>query len=246
MKYDGLGSEELAHRLGVPRCLVEAQVTSALDMVHRLAAEGAPAGTVVLADEQTAGRGRLARKWISPRNKGIWLGYLVRPGTGVTGGLLAIRVGLAVLDTLADLDVTGYIKWPNDVLVRNRKLAGILCEGRAGGDPDAWVAVGIGMNVYGPVAPEIRREAIALDEVAARITRISVLEKLVPGLNRLSQEPVLDAVERERFQRRDWLSGRLLSSPLAGAACGIDGDGALLVRTPSGIERVVGGSVVTA
>jgi BirA family biotin operon repressor/biotin-[acetyl-CoA-carboxylase] ligase len=150
------------------------------------------------------------------------------------------------LETLAEIGVAAFIKWPNDVLVRDRKLAGVLCEARSDGESDPWVAVGIGMNVHGPVASEIIREAIALDEVVPRITRLAVLLKLVPRLQHLSHERALDTGERERFRKHDWLSGRLLSDPLAGAACGIDRDGALLVRTPSGIERVVGGSVVTA
>jgi len=245
LRYDGLDGEELACRLGVARCIVAARVTSALDLVHQLARQGAPAGAVVLVNEQTAGRGRLARKWISPPNTGIWLGYLVRPGHAVSGGLPAIRVGLAVLETLAELGVEAFIKWPNDVLVRDRKLAGILCEARSSGESNPWVAVGVGINVHGPVVPEIIREAIALDEVVPLITRIAVLKELVPRLQRISYEPALDAGEREKFRKHDWLSGRLLSDPLTGAACGIDGDGALLVRTPSGIERVVGGSVVT-
>ena len=246
MRYDGLESEELARLLGVSQCIVMERVTSALDLVHHIASEGAPAGAMVLADEQTAGRGRQARKWISPPRKGIWLGYLVRLGYPVAGGLLAIRVGLTVLEAVAELGVTAFIKWPNDVMVRNRKLAGILCEVRSMDESQPWVAVGIGMNVHGPVAPELIEQTIVLDEVIPRISRVGVLKRLVPRLHHLSHEPALDAGERETFHRHDWLEGRLLSNPLVGAACGIDGDGALLVRTSVGIERIVGGSVVTA
>jgi BirA family biotin operon repressor/biotin-[acetyl-CoA-carboxylase] ligase len=246
VNYDGLCSEELSHRLGGTPCHVVARVTSALDAIHGMAREGAAAGTLVLADEQTAGRGRLSRRWLSPPSQGIWLGYLVRPECAIAGGVLAIRVGLVVLGALTELCVKGAIKWPNDLMVRNRKLAGVLCEVRSGEDSKQWVAVGIGMNVHGPIAPEIAADAIALEEAVPQITRVAVLEKLVPPLHRLSEAPVLDLAERDRYRRNDWLAGRRLAGPVAGIASGIDADGALLVRTRLRTERVLGGSVVTA
>lgn len=238
MNYDGLTPADLAARLGSPDCLVLARVTSTMDIVHSLAAEGAPAGTVVLAEEQVAGRGRQGRHWHSPAGKGIWLGYLLRPRAQAAGGVLALRVGLAVASALRDLGAAPSLKWPNDILLGSRKAAGILCEARG------WVAVGVGMNVHGPLPPEVREHAVALDQVVPRASRVAVLERLVPRLHQVGEAPVLSADERAAYQAQDWLAGRQLLEPVRGRAVGVDLDGALLVETPLGRERVVAGSVV--
>jgi BirA family biotin operon repressor/biotin-[acetyl-CoA-carboxylase] ligase len=246
VSYDGLNPEELARRLRAPSCLSLVKVTSTLDIIHELAAEGAPAGTVVVADEQVAGRGRFGRKWSSPPKTGIWLGYLMRPTAALQSGVLAIRVGLVVLEVLERFGIRARLKWPNDVVLRDRKLAGVICEARWSGETPRWVAAGIGINVHGPLPAEIAREAVALDEVCEDVTRISILELLVPKLHSLPDVSDLLEEERERFGRHDWLKGRRLRGPLTGSPCGIDHEGALLVRTAQGVERIVGGSVVAA
>jgi BirA family biotin operon repressor/biotin-[acetyl-CoA-carboxylase] ligase len=246
MSYEGLSPRELAELLRAPSCLSLARVTSVLDIVHELAAERAPAGTVVIADEQVAGRGRHGRVWHSPPRSGIWLGYLLRPAVPQEGGVLAIRVGLTLVEILTDLGVTCFLKWPNDVIVGERKVAGVLCESRWKHDRVRWVAVGVGVNVYNPVPSELADEAVALEDVQAGVTRLAVLERLVPRLHGISDQPQLDARERECFGRHDWLRGRRLGAPVTGVASGIDVDGALLVETSTGTERVVGGGVVAA
>ncbi len=243
--YDGIGSEELARRLRAPRCLSLTRVGSTLDVVHAEAAAGAPAGTVVLADEQLAGRGRHGRRWHSAPGAGIWLGLLARPGPAAPG-VLALRVGLAVAEGLRSAGVAAHVKWPNDVMLHDRKLAGVLCETRWHGARLAWVAVGIGMNVHGPLPEDLRARAIALDEVEPGITRVGVLERIVPRLLDLSSRPTLSAGERERFAAVDWLAGKRLAAPVAGVVIGLEDDGTLLVRTETEVSRIVGGSVVTA
>jgi BirA family biotin operon repressor/biotin-[acetyl-CoA-carboxylase] ligase len=138
------------------------------------------------------------------------------------------------------------LKWPNDVVVDDRKLAGILCEAKWERDLLEWMAIGIGINVHGPLPAEIARQAIALEEVVPSVTRIVVLEQLAPLLHDLSDEPTLATPERVTYAQYDWLVNRKVSEPVAGTACGIDGDGALLVKTENGMERVLGGSVVAA
>src|SRR5712692_9312198 len=103
MIYDGLQPADLAARLRAPGCLSLASVTCTMDILHELAAEGAPAGTVVLADEQISGRGRQGRRWHSPAGNGVWLSYLSRPSHATESGVLALRVGLAVADALAEV-----------------------------------------------------------------------------------------------------------------------------------------------
>jgi BirA family biotin operon repressor/biotin-[acetyl-CoA-carboxylase] ligase len=160
MNYDGVSSQALAARLETPLLLCVDEVPSVLDLVHELAADGADAGWVVLSDTQTAGRGRQGRRWVSPRGAGIWLGYLFRPGHTLEGGVLSLRVGLTAARALDALGVAVSIKWPNDILLSDRKLAGVLCEARGSG-PTGWVAIGIGMNVCGPVLPEVADVAVS-------------------------------------------------------------------------------------
>jgi BirA family biotin operon repressor/biotin-[acetyl-CoA-carboxylase] ligase len=245
MSYDGLEPSELAARLKAPSCLSLARVTSTLDIIHELAAEGAPDGSVVLADEQVAGRGRFGKRWSSPPQTGIWLGYLVRPETQLEPGVLSLRVGLALVATLQDLGIASHLKWPNDVMLEGSKVAGVLSEARWMGSRMRWIALGIGINVSGRLPLEIGAQAATLHDVKPGITRIEVLERLVPRLQRVSHSPKMSGNEREWYSRHDWLRGRRLRNPISGTAAGIDEDGALLVDTDRGVQRVVGGSVVT-
>jgi len=234
--YDGLGESELQALLGAPRVVLRASTGSTLDDAHTLAAEGAAGGTVVVADAQTAGRGRLGRAWQSPAGAGIWLAIVLRPAIAPAAGALAVRAGLACVHALARLapPLAPRLKWPNDVMVVDRKAGGVLCEARWVGDRLAWVALGVGMNVHGPVAPEVRDRAVALDQVDAGLTRAAVLAAIVPGLAALGARPaVLDDAEREAFRRVSW-------SPDGETVEGLDPDGALLVRRAGGIlERRV-------
>jgi BirA family biotin operon repressor/biotin-[acetyl-CoA-carboxylase] ligase len=245
MTYDGLTPDELARRTGAPQLLVLGEVTSALDVLHDLAAEGAPSGAAVLADVQTRGRGRQGRSWHSPAGQGIWLAYLVRPPVPLESGVLALRVGLAVAAALERLGARPRLKWPNDVVLDGRKVAGILCEARSTPAAEVWVAVGIGMNVHGPLPAALTQGAITLDEAVA-VTRVAVLERLLPLLHELALAPRLDPTERRVYAALDWLRGRRLQAPAAGVARGIDADGALLVETDAGPRRVIAGSVELA
>lgn len=242
LTYDGLAPAELAARLRARSCLVLPRVTSTLDIVHELAEEGAPAGTVVLAEEQVAGRGRQGRRWHSPPGTGIWLGYLMLPTSEPASGVVALRVGLAVAAAVGDLGARAALKWPNDVVLENRKLSGILCEARSARGR-GWIAIGVGLNVHGPLPAEVGDRGIALDQVIGGVTRVEVLERLVPRLHALSSAPALSSDECAEYGARDWLAGKELRQPVAGRAIGVDTDGALLVATGRGRERVVAGSV---
>ncbi len=246
MKYEGLDPAALAARLGVPSCLAIEQVTSTLDIMHELAVEGAPSGALVLADEQIRGRGRQSRRWYSPKGCGVWLSTLKRPSTPVESGVLALRTGMAVVRALADLDVVAKLKWPNDVMVHDRKLAGVLCEARWRGQEIAWVALGIGINVHGPLPAAIADRAISLDEILPGVNRLMVLDALMPWLRVMSDRPTLDERECVEFGRCDWLVGCAVRGPVEGTASGIDRTGALLIETTHGVEHVVGGNVVPA
>lgn len=227
--YDGLGAGELAARLGVPAAHLFDQVGSTLDVAHALA-PSAPTGTLVLADEQTAGRGRHGRRWTSAPGAGIWLTLVERPTDARALDVLSLRCGLyaaEALDALAGARVG--VKWPNDLHVRDRKLAGILIETRWRGTAPDWVAIGFGLNV---VAPDVAT-GIGL---APGASRVAVLERLVPALRRAAAASRhLSAEELARWRARDIAPTRELTSPAIGRAAGISAEGDLLVAEPGGV-----------
>jgi BirA family transcriptional regulator, biotin operon repressor / biotin---[acetyl-CoA-carboxylase] ligase len=247
MTLDGLPGPALARRWGVPSCLLAREVGSALDEVHGLGAAGAPAGSIVLAEAQTAGRGRDGRTWQSPVG-GIWLALLLRPRTAALG-IVSIRAGLVLADVVDELvgAPQARLKWPNDVLLRERKLAGVLCEGRWQGDALQWLGVGIGINVANPLPPELRERAIALDEVLPGIRRLDVLDRLVPALTRIGMSADrLSESEVTAFAARDWLRDRDLRAPVTGRGAGVRADGALMVAGEGQIALVRDGHVEPA
>jgi BirA family biotin operon repressor/biotin-[acetyl-CoA-carboxylase] ligase len=229
--YDGLDVRQLERATGAPLVIVESTVPSTQDVAHRRAAEGAPSGTLVLADEQTAGRGRQGRPWSSPAGGGVWLSLLLRPARPPQGGVLAIRCGLACLAALDEVapGVAALLRWPNDIVVSGRKLGGILCEAHWSGSALSWVAVGVGLNVAGAVDPAVQRRAIALADVATGVSRVALVAALVPRLRALEPlPPLLDAAERRAFLAAEWRdAGPEATADLAS-------DGALLVRAASG------------
>ena len=214
----------------MPQCGLFHELDSTFTATHDLGAQGAPAGTVVIAEAQTAGRGRDGRTWHSPAG-GVWLAMLLRPARAELG-VISVRVGLAVADAVDALLGRGEtrLKWPNDVLLADRKLAGILCEGRWHGESLQWLAVGVGVNVCNTIPAAVARRAVALNEWLPAVQRLDLLDRLVPALAGLaSGEPALSERECTAFAARDWLQGRQLRSPAAGRARGLRPDGALLV-----------------
>jgi len=253
LSIDDIPAAALARRWGVPQCGVFRTLSSSLDAIHDLGAQGAPTGTVVLAEEQTAGRGRDGRTWHSPAG-GVWLGMLLRPAPPLPAlGVLSLRVGLVLADVVEAVlgirptAISGPragLKWPNDVLISDRKVAGILCEGRWQGESLQWLGIGIGMNVVNEIPAELQGRAVALRELRPSVRCIDVLDQLVPALLRLTAHGAqLTQFECAAFARRDWLRGRQLRTPLAGRAAGIRPDGALLVDTGAGTTMVQGGHV---
>jgi len=247
---DDIPANLLARRWGVPQCGVFRTLSSSLDAIHDVAAQGAPAGTVVVVEEQTAGRGRDGRTWRSPAG-GVWLAMLLRPPVPVLGAV-SLRVGLVLADVVDDLIGRGRgggasrarLKWPNDVLIDDRKVAGILCEGRWQGDALQWLGVGVGVNVANEIPTELADRAIALRELLPDIRRLDVLDRLVPALVPLTAHHApLTESECTAFARRDWLRGRQLRAPIAGRAAGVRPDGALLVDTGAGTTMVREGHV---
>ena len=239
--YDGVRPDELATILHLPAVVAYESVSSTLDVAHVLGARGALSGTLVLAETQTAGRGRGGKRWTSVPGAGIWLTLVERNVEAAVVELLALRLGLAAasaLDAFSDDPVR--VKWPNDLYAGGRKLAGILVEARwRDGAPD-WVAIGMGINIRLP--PDMPN-AYAL---RAGSSRLDVLRGLVPALRgALRGRGVLGSAELVELKRRDLTRGRRIELPGQGTVEGVSELGELLVRTDSGsIDRYRAGSLV--
>jgi BirA family biotin operon repressor/biotin-[acetyl-CoA-carboxylase] ligase len=208
------------------------------DRARELALGGAPHGTVVVAEYQTAGRGRQGRAWSAPPGRALTLSAVVRRPENEME-LLPLRVAVAVCEACeATVPVECRIKWPNDVWIMERKVAGILIEARP---QEGWAVVGIGVNVETPeeeLAGELRDTATSLRiATGGPVDRDAVLGSLFDRLaHRLAaRHDVVIAA----FRERDVLYGRQIawtqdSRRMSGEARGIDDDGALVVFTESG------------
>lgn len=212
-----------------------ATVESTQDAVHALAGQGASEGTAVAAMEQTAGRGSRRSDW-SSRPGGLWMSVLLRPARESAMQALGLRAGLAVVRTLEALGVRGLmIKWPNDIMASDRKAGGILCEARWNGERPAWVAVGVGLNVSNALPEELSESATRLADQGLRTGLEELAQAVGDALVEAGQATgPLSATELDALAERDWLVHRMLESPEAGRAEGMEPDGALRVRRADG------------
>jgi BirA family biotin operon repressor/biotin-[acetyl-CoA-carboxylase] ligase len=221
---------------------------STQDLLHELAAAGAAAGTVVLARQQTEGRGSRGRAWASPPG-GLWMSVLLRPAVAPALEVLSLRAALAVSDAIEHRmpGIEVRVKWPNDLMVGARKLGGILCEARWHGDCLAWVAVGVGVNVANPIPGPLGGTAIALGSVVPGAVPDPLVEPIAEGIAGLGdRRGHLTDTELASVRARDWLAGKRLREPGTGIAGGVARDGALLLRLEDGrITEIRSGRVLT-
>jgi BirA family transcriptional regulator, biotin operon repressor / biotin---[acetyl-CoA-carboxylase] ligase len=213
-------------RLGAPR--VHRRRTESTNTVAReLAGTGAPHGTLVTADEQTAGRGRQGRAWSAPLGASLLCSWVIR-GAGGVPSLLSLAAGVAVAELAGE---QARVKWPNDVLIDGRKLSGILVEGRP---QEHWAVLGIGINVAlrpEQLPEELRARAATLGLTPADLE--PTLARLRDGLERwlsASDAEVLQAVralDALRGEPVSWEGG-------SGTGAGIDDFGRLIVARPDG------------
>jgi BirA family biotin operon repressor/biotin-[acetyl-CoA-carboxylase] ligase len=166
---------------------------------------------------------------------------LARPrGAGLE--VLSLRAGLAVAELLDRLGAGARVglKWPNDLMLDDRKAGGILCEARWQGGALAWVVLGLGLNVTNTPPAELAAIATWLASALPGVGPADLVEPVVAALRGVDAAagPLTDD-ERARFAQRDWLRGRALEAPMAGTAAGLAADGALLVRRPDGTTAAV-------
>jgi BirA family biotin operon repressor/biotin-[acetyl-CoA-carboxylase] ligase len=227
-----------------------ARTDSTNSRARELAAAGAPHGTVVTAAEQSEGRGRQGRSWTAPAGKALLYSALLRP-LGQHDTLLPLAVPLAVCEAAEELEpgIECGVKWPNDVQVDGRKLAGVLIEARP---QDGWAVIGVGLNLAiapDEFPPELRETATSLSTERVHTLSPIGLQKAVvlPAAEALSRrlERWLGADQRavlDQWRRRDVLRGREIAwDGGSGIADGIDDRGYLLVIVPGG-ERVAVGA----
>lgn len=232
------------------REVCESTNTALLDAADR----GAPHRTVLVCHRQTGGRGRRGRTWISSPAGSLTFSLLWRfpPGAPLPMGL-SLAVGVAVARALEDVGAQGVqLKWPNDVLVRGRKLAGILVDLQNGRAAPAAAVIGIGINLRLP--PDLPSDAFPAGDLYLAMAepppRLDLLARLLIEL-----DATLETFDREGFGafRDPWLARHAMqdvvvqvagdNQTLSGVCRGLDVDGALLLETDSGLQRIVVGDV---
>ena len=209
--------------LGRPRLHLR-ETSSTNDRARQLAAAGAPHGTLVTAAAQNSGRGRQGRTWSAPPGHALLMSLVLRDAHPLLPLAAAVGVSAAV-------GAEAQIKWPNDVLLSDRKLAGILAEGRP---QEGWVVLGIGVNVAVRVEdlpPELHDTAATLGRTPADVEPF--LTELLSVLERTLALPTAELLDA--WRARDALRGRPISwSGGTGTAAGIDGEGRLVVELAGG------------
>jgi BirA family biotin operon repressor/biotin-[acetyl-CoA-carboxylase] ligase len=259
---DVLHADDLISRLGKTKVIgrdvrVFQATTSTNDVIEKLARDGVKEGVVVFAESQTRGRGRLGRRWLSPAKRGLWFSVLLRPDlrpqetTRLTvASATALRRAIAS-QTGLELE----IKWPNDLLVRGKKVAGILTELNAELDHVRYVILGIGVDVNlsaGDFPAELRKVATSLRaELGKPVSRpelaVAILRELDRDYARLGSgqfAAVADEWEEHGTTIGQEVTIRTGNRQIRGRAESLDEDGALLLRTDHGhLERIIGGDV---
>jgi BirA family biotin operon repressor/biotin-[acetyl-CoA-carboxylase] ligase len=259
---DLLHADDLLSRLGTTRIVgrdirVFERTTSTNDIVARLARDGMREGAVVFAESQSRGRGRLGRPWISPARKGLWFSILLRPDLPPQSATqLTVATATALARAIAlQTSLAPEIKWPNDILIRGKKAAGILTELTAELDHVKEMVLGIGVDVNLDAADlprDLRKTATSLKiESGQALDRaelaVAILRELDADYERIRQGQ-FELVAAEWRQRCGTLgrpvSIRVGDRVIRGRAESLDAEGALLLRTQHGhLERIIGGDV---
>jgi len=231
------------------------ELASTNDEAKRLGAAGAPAGTLVVAERQTAGRGRLGRTWTSPPG-GLWLSLLLRPNLPLADlGPLTVLAAVALAKALArETGVKARIKWPNDLLVEQHKIAGILAEAQGELGCANQVVLGLGLNVNQETADfpaDIRARATSLRGILGHeMRRAPILRAFLEVFEDLYEHGLIHgfrdvlaqaAANSATLGHPVRITGQ--SGVLEGLAVRLDPDGALVVRTATGDVRVMAGDI---
>jgi len=232
------------------------QVDSTNNRLREQALQGAPAGSVCLAEMQHAGRGRRGRTWESPFAANLYLSLLCRSAAGAASlGGLSLVTGIAVLRSLRDFGVDGAgLKWPNDILADSAKLAGILIDVVGESSGPCAVIIGVGINVAMPPPAAARIDQTWTDlqtltgcaDISRNRLAARLLDHVLPAVAEFEAQGLQPFLEE--WRRHDMVDGRdvdlrLANEVIRGTARGIDAGGALLVDTAAGRRRFASGEV---
>lgn len=259
---DVLHADDLLARLGKTKIIgrdirVFEQTTSTNDVIEKLARDGVKEGVVVFAESQTKGRGRLGRNWMSPVRKGLWFSVLLRPPLRPQESTqLTVAAATALWRAIHDL--TGLqpeIKWPNDILLRGKKVVGVLTELSAETDRVKHITLGVGVDVNQTASEfpaDLKKIATSLKiELGETISRPELATAILRELDRdyaricAGQFPaVADEWEQHCTTIGRNVAIHIGDRRIRGRAESLDDDGALIVRTEHGrLERIIGGDV---
>ncbi len=248
LRAKSFGSEIHAYR----------SVKSTISIANKLANDGAPEGTVVIAEKQSQGRGRLGRQWHSPEGVGAYLTLIARPKLNPADApILSIVTALAYVEAIKRVTgISAQVKWPNDVTIRGRKVAGILTELTTDRDRIAHILVSVGMNLnhtreHFPQA--LRKKASSLRIARGKkVDRIAMVQRFLEAFERRYLQYLNDGFPalRKRVLKHSSLIGHdvmILGArgykPIYGRALDIDDSGRLVVKTDSGTQALLSGEV---
>lgn len=225
----------------------EESVESTQKIAHRLAYEGAKTGTVVIAEEQVSGRGRMDRKWYSPKHTGIWMSLIIRPAISLSKApQLTLLAAVSIVQAIEE--VTGLspdIKWPNDILINGKKVTGILTELQAEADRINSIIIGVGMNVnqlQEDLPSELQTVASSLAiETGRKIARAELIRSIFSHFEKMYElylaegfYPIKLLWESYAISIGKQIKARTLTATIEGKAIGITEDGVLQLEDASG------------
>jgi len=254
---DRLFPAELAYRLHTKFIAKKIYYYDALpttmDVAAELGVKGCPNGTLVVAESQTKGKGRLGREWFSPKYKGIYLSLVLRPELAPNATpLLTLLCAVSICEAIKEATgLEARIKWPNDILIHNKKLGGILTELNAETDRTHFAVVGFGLNINNDKRSLLAGATSLKEQLKDEVNRAGLLKKILLAIeeNYLYLEKYGSTVILDKWRAANITLGKRVKvnshhRVLEGEAIGIDSDGALLLRSDSGlIQKVLSGDV---
>lgn len=252
--------DELAESWGITDLKFYNTTESTQKIARALAEAGAPSWTVIVADHQTSGKGRDGATWISKPGSSVMFSMIIRPERPEALSLLPVRVGLILAKTIDDLLIAEgggseeetfvRLKWPNDLIIDNGKVGGILIEGVTRGE-EQYILIGVGLNIFRMT--DLPPDAASLpfryvnDYLPGKANRLQIIERVLTALREQLRTVPEDLMPREieEYSTRDWLRGRRLSEPLPGKVVGINRKGFLLLENgdDDDLKAISAGSV---
>lgn len=242
-----LSLERLQNVLKPRRFEFYSQIGSSNDRAVAWLSEGISGGSVVIADEQTQGRGRLGRVWYAPPGTALMISYVLHPSNEAIG-YVGMMGALAVCELVESLGAQAGIKWPNDVQIDGRKLCGVLPEAAWQGETLLGAVLGVGLNVRIDFrATPFAETAISLEDVVGGVDRVDLLTRVLERLDLWSAKLTSDELF-DSWRSRLVMIGRQVtvanaSGMVSGIAEAVDRQGALLVRDDGGLRRVIAGDI---